>query len=268
MKRIVLLAMILIVASCKPTSKEEKSAENVQTETEVTASKYPKILEAVFTAHGGLNAWKAQRTLTFEMPKSESSETHTVDLWSRKDRVDTPNLSMGSDGSQVWLLDPDKSYEGDAVFYHNLMFYFYAMPFVLADDGIVYHETDDLVYEQKSYPGIRIAYNSGVGTSPKDEYFIHIDPETGQMAWLGYTVTYRTGEISENVKWIRYDDWQTIDGLVLPKSITWYNYEGPKILDARSTVNFENVSLVKEAKPVDFYAKPEQAVIVEPKKYS
>lgn len=268
MKRIVILAMILIVASCKPTTKEEKSIENVQTEAKVPASKFPKVLEDVFTAHGGLNTWKAQRTLTFELPKKESRETHTVDLWSRKDRVDTDKFSMGSDGNKVWLFDSDKNYTGDAVFYHNLMFYFYAMPFVLADDGIVYHETDDLVYEQKRYPGIRIAYNSDVGTSPKDEYFIHIDPETSKMAWLGYTVTYRTGEISDNVKWIRYDDWQTIDGLVLPKSITWYNYEGPKIIDARSTVLFENVGLSKEAKLSDFYAKPEQAVRVEPKQYN
>ncbi|MCL6265366.1 DUF6503 family protein [Flagellimonas myxillae] len=265
MKKTTILALILIIASCKPESKKEESKTIEPTVETRQVRNYPKLLADIFTAHGGLDAWKSQRTLTFELPMEDAKEKHTIDLRSRKDRVDTEQISMGSDGKAVWLMDTEGQYKGDAVFYHNLMFYFYAMPFVLADDGIVYHETENLVYAEKSYPGIRIAYETGVGTSPKDEYFIHVDPETGKMAWLGYTVTYRTGESSDNVKWIRYDNWQTVEDLVLPKSITWYNYEGPKILDARSTVNFENVALSKDAKSGEFYAKPEKAVVVEPK---
>ncbi len=257
---------MLFAAACKQNAKQEETKTVIDTKIAETPKKYPKALQNVFDAHGGINNWKEERTLSYELPKPDAKETQTIDLWSRKDRVDTDNLSIGFDGNKVWLLDADGTYEGDAVFYHNLMFYFYAMPFVLADDGIHYGETEDLVYEGKSYPGISISYESGVGTSPKDEYFIHFDPETNQMAWLGYTVTYRTGESSDNVKWIRYDDWQNIDGLTLPKSITWYNYEGSKILDARSKVPFENISLSKMPKSDGFYAKPESAVWVEPKK--
>ena len=125
------------------------------------------------------------------MPKPDGKETHTTNLYSRKDRIDASNFSMGFDGEQVWLLDENGNYKGDPVFYHNLIFYFYAMPFILADNGIVYGETEDLVFQGKRYPGIRISYEVGVGTSYKDEYFIHYDPETYQMTWLGYTVTYR-----------------------------------------------------------------------------
>ncbi|WP_420602324.1 DUF6503 family protein [Flagellimonas sp.] len=265
MKKTAIVLLALAIGACKQDSKKEQIKENTQVMKVESAPMLPEALTKVFDAHGGLNAWRDQRTLIYEMPKTDFTETHTIDLWSRRDRVDTPQFSMGFDGKQVWLLDTDKTYKGDAGFYHNLMFYFYAMPFVLADDGINYGETEALEYEGKSYPGVSISYDSGVGTSPKDEYFIHFDPETNKMAWLGYTVTYRTGEVSDNVKWIRYDDWQEIDGLTLPKSITWHNYEGPKILDARSKVPFEGVVLSEAVKSHDFYSKPEGADFVEVK---
>ncbi|WP_190809262.1 DUF6503 family protein [Flagellimonas sp. S3867] len=265
MRKLSILLLAFIAFACKNNSQKEVVHEEPQPQEATSTINYPEALKNVFTAHGGLKNWKSQRTLTYEMPKPKLKELHIIDLWTRKDRVDTEKFSMGSNGEKVWLLDAAENYKGDAVFYHNLMFYFYAMPFVLADDGIHYGETEALEYDGKSYPGIRIYYDSGVGTSPKDEYFIHFDAETHKMAWLGYTVTYRTGEISDNVKWIRYDDWQEIDGLTLPKAITWYNYEGTKILDARSTVNFENVTLTKTAKPEGYYAKPEGGNFVEAK---
>ncbi|MEZ4809136.1 MAG: DUF6503 family protein [Allomuricauda sp.] len=266
MKKTTILFLFLALGACKQGPTKEETQETVQKEMTTTIPKFPEELTKVLNAHGGFGLWKNQRTLRFDLPHPEFTETHTVDLRSRRDRVDNEQFSMGFDGKQVWLWDPHENYQGDAGFYHNLMFYFYAMPFVLADDGIQYGDTDALMFDGKSYPGIRIAYDLGVGASSKDEYFIHYDPETHQMAWLGYTVTYRTGEKSENVKWIRYDNWQSVEGLLLPKSITWYNYEGSKILDARDTVSFENVILEQTAEPDDFYAKPEGAKSVEVKK--
>lgn len=266
MRKTTILFFAIVIGACKPGSKKEEIQERIDDEIIQSVQRFPKALEKVFDAHGGLESWKTKRTLVYEMPKGDNSETHTIDLWSRKDRVDSKQFSLGFDGNEVWLLDTDKKYKGNAGFYHNLMFYFYAMPFVLADGGIIYSHTQDLVYDGKNYPGIRIAYESGVGTSSKDEYFIHFDSKTHQMAWLGYTVTYRTGEKSETVKWIRYNDWQTIEGLVLPKSITWYNFEGTKILDARNTVQFENIIIGETSKPDDFYGKPDKGEFVEVKK--
>ena len=77
------------------------------------------------------------------------------------------------------------------------------------------------------------------------------------MAWLGYTVTYRTGEKSENIKWIRYNDWEISNGLLLPNSISWYTVEDEEIKGLRNQVVFEDITLSKEAKPTTFYDKPE-----------
>jgi hypothetical protein len=258
MKHLITFSFLLIFFfSCKEgktTAEPEAMASKVEA---IEESPYPEALQNIFEAHGGLPLWKKQRTLTYVIPKPENPETHMTDLYTRKDKIETLNYNMGFDGNRPWLLNKKKPYEGNVEFYHNLMFYFYAMPFVLADDGIYYDEAPALEFEGKSYPGIQITYETGVGTSPKDEYYLHFDPETHEMAWLGYTVTYRTGEDSDNIKWIRYDDWGNFNGLKLPHSISWYNYEGMDIKDLRNSVKFEKVSVSTDAKPEGFYAKPE-----------
>ncbi len=263
MKKLTLFALVAVLVSCKTDKRNPgQAAEEVVLAIPDRSTTYPDDLLKIFNAHGTLDSWRMYKTMSFKISKENPSEIHDIALQSRKDKVSTPSFEMGFDGSQVWLLDNEKSYKGDAIFYHNLMFYFYAMPFVLADNGIIYGETTPLEFEGKSYPGIRISYGSGIGTSPKDEYYLHYDAETFQMQWLGYTVTYRTGEKSENVKWIRYNNWMDVEGLILPKSITWYDYEGKTPISPKNTVLFEEVSLSTSGKPKDFYSKPEKAVFV------
>lgn len=177
-----------------------------------------------------------------------------------------PEISMGSNGKDIWLLDKKEAYEGDAIFYHNLMFYFYTMPFVLSDDGINFAEAEALEFEGASYQGIRISYNDGVGLSAKDEYLVHYNSEIFQMEWLGYTVTYSSGEKSDNVRWIRYNDWMDVDGLKLTKSLTWHDYEGRTIKEARDPLFFENVALSETSLPANFFTTPESAKVVSSKK--
>ncbi|UJH67912.1 DUF6503 family protein [Allomuricauda sp. SCSIO 65647] len=256
-----LLVLALFLACGEQPKKNDKTESETTVEVVEAVNDYPEALHKIFNAHGGIDLWKRQRTLTFERPMPEAPETHTIDLYTRKDRIDTPKFSMGHDGRQTWLLDGDSAYKGNADFYHNLMFYFYAMPFVMADDGINYGETTPLEFEGKTYPGIAITYNDGVGTSPKDEYYIHYDADTHQMAWLGYTVTYRTGEDSNDIRWLRYE-WGVFNGITLPQSISWYNYEGRDIKDLRTKIVFENTEISENRKPTGFYGKPEGAVYV------
>ncbi|MFT4833117.1 MAG: hypothetical protein ACI815_002781 [Psychroserpens sp.] len=264
----VLIMLFICLISCKEAKKTDQPTLEVEATSKVEQldlSKYPQDLVRIFDAHGGLHNWKNKKSLVYEIPKPENTETHTTNLYTRKDRVEGDDFSMGFDGKQVWLMDNNNSYEGDPVFYHNLMFYFYAMPFVLADDGIVYGTAEDVIFEGRTYPGISISYNPGVGTSYKDEYFIHYDPETFQMAWLGYTVSYRSGERSDKVKWIRYNDWMQVADVILPKSLSWYSYEGKTMKESQNTVPFENVVLSETAKPDSFFEKPPQAKFVEGK---
>ncbi len=250
---------LLVSCQTRETSKVVDDPEVTETPTDPSRS-YPADITEVFTAHGGMEAWQNMQALSFEIEKEEGNEKHFINLGNRRDRVEGANFTMGFDGNDVWI-KADSTYKGNPAFYHNLMFYFYAMPFVLGDEGINYLETDPLEFDGIAYPGIRIAYNQGVGVSSKDEYFIHYHPETRQMAWLGYTVTFFSQETSSDVHWIRYDHWQEISGLKLPKSVSWYNYQDGKPIDLRNTVSFTNVTLSPQELEQALFEKPTGAVI-------
>lgn len=227
--------------------KNEKSSENkVPTIATKQLIDCPAELDKVFDNHGTLNKWKSMKSMTFEIVKEGGNEKQQINLLSRAERIDGPTFSSGYDGEKYWTV-ADTSYQGNAKFYTNLMFYFYAMPFVLADDGIKYSKIDPIIFEGKSYPGYRISYGEGVGISPQDEYFIHYDAETYEMQWLGYTVTYFSGEKGTKTSWIKYDDWKDFDGLKLPNSLSWYRSEEGKITELRKTRNFINVTISSEA---------------------
>jgi hypothetical protein len=241
-------------------TKELEGAKPIS-EKKLVPEQYPEPLLKVFEAHGGLANWKKQRTLVFR----QGEEQHTIDLQTRMDRVDGPAYSLGFDGDRVWLLDDKNTFKGDPVFYHNLKSYFFNMPFVLGDKGIVYGETEDLEYEGVEYPGVAISFKSGIGTSYKDEYFLHYHPETHKMAWLGYTVSYGSGERSNSVNWIGYHDWMSVAGLTVPKTLTWYNSEGRTIKAPKTPVLFEGITLSGQGKPLSFFSKPEKGIFVEGK---
>ena len=251
-----LFAFALTVVACNaPATTETASAPTID------LSKYPAALQKVFAKHGSLETWKNMKALSYEIVKEGGNEKQAIDLHNRRERIETPTYKTGYDGTDFWL-EADTSYKGSPVFYHNLMFYFYAMPFVLADDGIVYGDTEPLEFEGKTYPGIRIAYEDGVGVSSKDNYFLHYDPATYEMAWLGYTVTYFSGEKSEKISWIRYNDWKEMNGLSLPNSMTWYKVEEGKIIAPRNTRNFTEIKVSKTALADAVFAKTAAAEIV------
>ncbi|MFK8057735.1 MAG: hypothetical protein AB8F78_16530, partial [Saprospiraceae bacterium] len=126
-----------------------------------------------------------------------------------------------------------------------------------------YTKIDPIVFEGKSYPGYRISYGDGVGISPQDEYFIHYDAETFEMQWLGYTVTYFSGEKGTKTSWIRYNDWKNFNGVKLPSSLSWYKTEEGKITELRNTREFINVSVSEDAFPEATLQMPEGASIVD-----
>ncbi|WP_040253298.1 DUF6503 family protein [Psychroserpens mesophilus] len=262
---IVIIAVILL--SCK----NDKSSEGVEssidyseTELDVTTSTYPESISKVFDAHGGLDTWKAMQTLKFKMAKDAGDEVTLTDLHNRKSLITMPKHTMGFDGEKVWLQKKDTtSYKGNPKFYYNLMFYFYAMPFILADDGIIYEDVKPLEFEGKSYPGIKIAYESGVGESPEDEYILYYDSETHKMAWLAYTVTFFSKEKGKEFHFIKYSDWQNVAGLQLPKTLTWYNYENNLPTTKRNDLEFSEVTLTKMKMNSEVFSKPEDAEVIE-----
>jgi hypothetical protein len=260
MKKPILIAYgLMALMACK----QEPKAQNYKdAELGVSTTVYPETVSKVFDAHGGIDTWNAMKSLYFEIEKPNGNDTYDVALKSRKSLITTEHHVLGFDGENVWLKNLDTTqYKSNPKFSYNLMFYFYAMPFVLGDDGINYSEVPALQFEGTTYPGILISYDAGVGESPDDEYVLYYNPETYQMEWLAYTVTFFSKKKAKEFHFIKYSDWQEVSGLKLPKTLTWYKVENNKPTTLRNAVDFVNVKLSKEA-PNDAMFKVADSTLV------
>ena len=249
MKKISFLS-ILIIAACS--SQEQQSDQ----ETYSPPSHHTEALTKVFNAHGGYENWSQQKSLSY----NKGDESTLTDLQNRKILLQSSERTIGFDGTNVWIA-PDSLDAGRARFYHNLYFYFFAMPFVVGDPGAYYEELPQKEINGRTYGGIKVSYNQGVGDAPDDNYIIWYDPETFQMEWLMYTVTYRSGEPSDRYSLIKYENWQNFSGTVLPQKIAWYQYQNDSVGDMRSEAIFENIELSKIAPDSALFAMPDNAKI-------
>ncbi|MDY8137718.1 DUF6503 family protein [Aquimarina sp. 2201CG5-10] len=259
-KLTVLLFAVTVFLSCNQQTKPEKETiakEEPKEEIVPDRSKdFPADIAAVFKAHGGIQAFDQQNTLIFELANPEGNEKHTTDLKTRHARIETDKFALGFDGEEAWIEQDSTYFKGNPRFYHNLMFYFYAMPFVLGDDGITYEKVEDLTVGDTKYPGYKVSYGDGVGDSPKDNYFLYYDASTHQMKYLGYTVTFFSKETSERVSLIEYSDWNDVNGLILPKTLKWMDYKEGVVGEVKSERNFVNAKASKEKAPTSLFKKP------------
>lgn len=254
MQRFISLFLIaLAFFSCKNDhNKNQESTQTMQAE-----NRYPESLEKIFEAHGGVDQWNSMNGLVFRMERPNGTESTLTNLKSRHSIIEAPTYKLGYNGKDLWIKETDTiKYNGNAKFYNGLMFYFYAMPFILADEGIIYEETKALKAGDTEYPGILISYNSGVGVSPEDQYVIYYHPETFEMSWLAYTVTFGKDEKNSNFRYIEYHDWQTLEGLKLPKAISWYKVEEGLPTEKRNTLEFVDVNITKTS-PNETLFEPE-----------
>lgn len=267
MKYFLIIAVAVVaLTGCKDDVKTDAEPEAINTTAEVSEIKkatYPESVSSILTAHGSIEAWNTMNNLCFEMDGSNGKEIHTISLRDRKSKIEHENWTIGYDGNEVWLLENEpEAYEGNARFYHNLMFYFYAMPFVLGDDGINYTAMEPQELEGKMYTATKISYNAGIGDAPDDEYILYSDPATNQMVWLGYTVTFKSGEKSDQWSFIKYDKWQEVNGLQLPEKLTWYNVKDGKPQGEKKDRRFNKITMTETQLDHEVFEKPLGAVVV------
>lgn len=256
MKNLTFLLVLAAVAACQPAKKQE-SAENTAPPSYEAPSHHSASLTAVFDAHGGYEQWSKMQSLSYK----KGEESTVTNLRNRKIRIESPKQTIGFDGNEVWVT-PDSVDASRARFYHNLYFYFYAMPFVVGDPGANYEDVEPLELDGKMYNGIKISYNAGVGDAPDDNYIIWTDQETNKMEWLMYTVTYRSGEPSDKYSLIKYGTWDEFNGLMLPTSLQWFQYDGTSVGEPRGDATpFTEIKITEQAPEENLFLMPEKAQV-------
>ena len=250
MKNLFLFASLIFTLGCQTNSpKETVSAYQ-------TPSHHVESIRRVFDAHGGYERWSQMNSLSYK----REEEITITDLKSRKTKLVSPARTIGFDGESVWVF-PDSVDASRARFDHNLYFYFYSMPFVVGDPGAYYEDLKQRELSGKTYNQLKVSYQENVGDSPDDNYIILSDPETDQMEWLMYTVTYRSKEPSEKYSLIKYDNWSEVNGLLLPTAIRWYQFQGDSVGAERSVAVFEDIEVSIEKLDHSLFEIPEGAQI-------
>jgi len=253
MKKVLLLLIVVIAISCKNEPKKEAKTEVKQVE--VKKESFPEELGKVFEAHGGIDTWRNAEVLSFK----KGDEVHTINLQARVDVINAPGYSVGFDGKEVWLDEAKEgTFKGNPAFYHNLFFYFYAMPFVLSDEGITYEKIAPLTFDGKEYPGYKISFDANKGSSPDDNYKLYFNAETHQMEWLAYTATFMSKKPSDKFNIIKYGKWTNVNGLILPSELTWFKQDenGVPTEPARPAAVFTDASISKNSLADSFFSKP------------
>ena len=260
------LPMLLFICiwGCQTQNKETKVAGTAgeKPEKETNYQHIPAELLAGLKAHGGIGAWKEYGQLSYDLTKRGVNEQLVTDLHSRKVLLTLSDYKIGYDGQNVWIA-PNKEAmgKGSPRFYHNLNFYFFAVPFVFADPGIKYEVLPAREIDGKVYDAVKISYNEGVGDAPGDYYVAHFDQETHQLYLLLYTVTYFSGKPHENYNAIIYHEWQNAGGLMVPKLMKGYKYADGEIGEQRYEARFDNVVFEEKTPAPSLFAMPENAEI-------
>lgn len=254
MRKLSYLAVFAIVTACQPTNQETKEESVPVYE---TPAHHSAALTKVLDAHGGYEKWSSMKSLSYV----KGEESTVTNLQNRKIRIESMNQTIGFDGNEVWVT-PDTVDVSRARFYHNLFFYFYAMPFVVGDPGAYYEDMEPIELRGKTYSGIKVSYGENIGDAPDDNYIIWYDQKSGKMEWLMYTVTYRSGEPSDKYSLIRYDEWTKFNDIELPTSLQWFQYDGETVGESRGDANiFKNVKISTIAPNDSLFAMPANAAI-------
>ena len=224
-------------------------------------------MDHAIEAHGGIDRWRSFQQLAFtyvsESGDSRNEEQIVLNLHSRHERISGSNYEMGYDGQDYWqLLKEEGMKEKNPTFSINLQFYFFAMPFVLADEGVVEEQMGQKQLNGKTYDVAKITFESGTGVAPDDQYIVYVDPKTRQMEALLYSVTYFNKENAEKYSALHYSDWQEVQGLRVPKSMLRYRWDAEKETfgESRGSKSFPKVTFSKQAPDPDLFEKPEGAL--------
>jgi len=207
------------------------------------ASEGGELVLRAIEAHGGLEAWYRAPTSSytweyanvgsdvrfksFLVADNRTREVyHDLLTTGPYDAPDPVDGRFAWDGERAWI-HPDTIQQPNPRFWGISGYYFQQIPFVLADPGINYRRLQDEELEGARYEMVRAYFDPGVGESPGDSYTLYVDPGTGLVRAIRYTVSFGRdlepdADLPETLFY--YDDPVTVDGLTVATAFRGYRY--------------------------------------------
>ena len=131
-------------------------------------------------------------------------------------------------------------------------FIFSVYRFFFADPGCKHESLGTKTLDGKEYAAIRFTYEAGTGDTPDDNYVAYFDKKTHLLKLVHYIVTYPAftgGKSPEELERhaIVYDEWQKVNGLLVPKQITSHGWQKDRLVsESPVSMSYENVTFNKE----------------------
>ena len=239
------------------------------------ASPAGQTIARAIEAHGGLAHWYAQGPLKFRFTyepldpqKTKRDTVQIVDTWSARARhtsPDDPSTQFGWDGQRAWTTD--EALEITPRFWALTPYYFVAVPFVFADEGVHLERAGEQVFEEKTYEVIKVTFGEGVGDAPEDYYMVYVDRQSGRVGGVRYIVSYpgffpEGGHTPE--KWMAYDGVQEVDGIKFPQTFRTFAWD-EKAQAAGELVTRTSLTEVsfEPATKASFFDMPEGATAID-----
>jgi hypothetical protein len=232
-----------------------------------------RLLWSAIEAHGGLSTWFSAGPIEFRFTyipigRDAIDTVQLVDTWSsraRHWRPDEPDVGFGWDGERAWQIGEGDDLPNNPRFWSLTPYYFVAIPWVLADPGVVLAQMGEAELDGRTYDLVRASFEANVGDAPDDYYIVYIDRETRRVGGLRYVVTYPGffpdgGGAPE--KLMTYDGEQVVDGLVFPVSYRSFRWDDRAAGDLVTNTLLRDLRFRPEAVEADVLA-PDGAETVE-----
>ncbi|MDR7131303.1 hypothetical protein J2X69_003664 [Algoriphagus sp. 4150] len=246
------LILLFSIVSCQ--SKVEKSLPELSPE-----------FTTILDAHGDWQKWYNSKAESYAMIHEGvmTEENALINLDSRKIRLSNTEFEIGFDGSQTWISPSREAYKGKSVkFYHNLYFYFFNIPYVFTDQGVTVEKVADKSLNGKKYPTFQAKFDSSTGSSPKDQYFMLINPETNRLEYLLYNVTY-FGDENPPLSALKYEDYRNAGGVYFPRILTGYTFDNDSTGNLKYQVTFADALLLDEEFDSEIFKRPANGIFAD-----
>jgi len=232
----VTLALAWSLAGC---GKKEKAETSKESAAPVEAAP-PRIVINMIDAHGGMAAWRSSPPVSFEdeltVPGAPSTISRvTVDQRPCRAYIDYPgsDMSLAWNGKEAWSTNWTQPYPPR--FLALLNYRFLTLPWLTMDPGVHLSQPENATMwgDSLQYASVKMTFAPETRDNPNDYYRLYIDRKTKQLKACAYALTYRA-MLPDSVdtmpeRLLVYEDFQTVNGLLVPTKYTIYSGPGQPI---------------------------------------
>ncbi|MBU3027908.1 DUF6503 family protein [Zobellia galactanivorans] len=220
------------------------------------------LLDRCINAHGGIQQWKSFIGLAYNIEEKGKTVYQLTHLKDRRAYLKSKDFEVGFDGKTAWA-KPDASHipGNSPAFYYNLDFYFFGMPFLLKDPGVITSDEGTSVVGGKTYETLKVTFGPEVGLTPEDVYYLYIDPETFRLEILTYSVSYFNKEDAQINTAKVYSGYHEVQGLLMPSRLENYAWKDGNLGENKQhTRLFSDIRFLDQIPDDSVFKVPQGAV--------